>query len=198
MPDIHVRLRKDILWLILDKPPLNPLTTTILDQLAAAMLKALKQRPHLIVITGTGELAFCAGVDVHEASETHKAKLLQAATATSNAFKALHEQNIPTVALVKGKAFGAGCELMAFCDTVIAREDATFRLPAVNARVFPDAVSACIPALIGQEQTSQLMQSGETLSAHEALRLGLTHQVLPTNRFHADTEELLVMLSTPS
>jgi enoyl-CoA hydratase/carnithine racemase len=50
--------------------------------------------------------------------------------------------------------------------------------------------------LISQEQTTRLMQSGETLSAQKALHLGLAHQVLPARHFLSDTEELLVMLAT--
>jgi enoyl-CoA hydratase/carnithine racemase len=86
--------------------------------------------------------------------------------------------------------------LVALCDTVIAREDARFRLPAVNAKVFPATISVYLPASIGQEATTRLMQSGETLNAREAMRLGLVHQVLPSRRFLLDTEELLVMLTS--
>ena len=196
MPDIHVRLHKELLWLILNRPPLNPLTVEMLDQLTTAMRNAVKQPPRLIVITGTGERAFCAGVDLPDDSEEHRTQLLRAAGDCCAAFEELHTYNISTVALVKGHTFGAGCELVALCDTVIAREDAQFRLPAVNAKVFPCAISVYLPASIGQEATTRLMQSGETLNAKEAMRLGLAHQVLPSRRFLLDTEELLVMLAT--
>lgn len=195
MPDIHVRQRDGILWLILANPPLNVLSSEALDQLTAVMRKAIQQPPHLIVITGAGEQAFCAGVDLPDDSEERRAELLRAARESGTTFDELHARNIPTVALVKGSAFGAGCELVVMCDTVIAREDALFRLPAVNAKVFPAAVSLYLPALIGQETTTRLVQSGATLTAHEAMRLGLAHQVLPARRFVQDTEELLVMLS---
>ena len=196
MPDIHVRLHKDILWLILDKPPLNPLTVEMLDQLTTAMRSAVKHPPRLVVITGTGERSFCAGVDLPDDEEAHRTQLLRAAAACCAAFEELQAHSISTVALVKGRAFGAGCELVALCDTVIAREDALFRLPAVNAKVFTTATSIHLPAAIGQEATLRLMQSGETLNAKEAMRLGLVHQVLPARRFLLDTEELLVMLTT--
>ncbi len=198
MPDLHIRLRKNILWLILDRDPLNLLTIEMLSQLNAALHNAIEQAPHLIVITGTGERAFCAGIDLLDDSETHRAAFLHAAKETCTLLEALHGHAIPTVALIKGSAYGAGCELAALCDTVIAREDATFRLPSANAKVFASAVSFNLPAAIGQEQTTRLMQSGETLSARQAMRLGLAHQVLSTHRFLLDTEELLVMLSISS
>ncbi|HEU5226175.1 MAG TPA: enoyl-CoA hydratase/isomerase family protein [Ktedonobacteraceae bacterium] len=198
MPDLHVRLHKDILWLILDRDPLNSLTADMLGMLNTALRKATGQAPHLIVITGTGERAFCAGVDLPDDSEAQRIELLREARATCTLFEELRACGIPTVALVKGSAYGAGCELAALCDTVIAREDATFRLPSVNAKVFPSATAIYLPAAIGQEHSTRLMQSGETLNARAAMRLGLAHQVLPTRRFLADTEELLVMLSTGS
>jgi enoyl-CoA hydratase/carnithine racemase len=189
-------VHKDILWLILDRPPLNTLTTELLRHLTTAITEAVKKPPRLVVITGTGEQAFCAGVDLPDDTEANRTKLLLAAKDTDAAFSELRAHAIPTVAIVKGSAFGAGCELAALCETIIAREDAQFRLPAVHAKVFPSAISVCLPALIGQENTTRLMQSGETLTAHEAMKLGLAHQVLPALSFLTDTEELLVMLAS--
>ena len=66
MPDLHIRRHNNFLWLILDRPPLNILSIEMLDQLTAAMRQAIKHAPHLIVITGAGERAFCAGVDIRD------------------------------------------------------------------------------------------------------------------------------------
>ena len=196
MSDIHIRQHKDILWLVLDRHPLNPLTTGMFDKLTATMQKALQRPPRLIVITGMGEQAFCPGVDLPDDTEAHRLALLDAAKNASDALEELRQRGISTVALVKGLSYGAGCELVSMCDTVIAREDALFRLPAVNAKVFPNAVSVYLPAAIGQAMTTRLLQSGETLSAREAFHLGLVHQVLSARRFLPDAEELLVMLAS--
>jgi enoyl-CoA hydratase/carnithine racemase len=168
----------------------------MLEQLTGTIRNALKHPPSLVVLTGTGERAFCAGVDLPDDTEAQRVRLLLAARDTSATFEELRSNSIPTVALVKGSVFGPGCELAALCDTVIAHEDARFRLPAMHAKVFPDVVSVYLPASIGQEATTRLMQSGETLTAREAMHLGLAHQVLPQRRFLLDAEELLVMLST--
>ncbi len=196
MTGVHVRLQKGILWLILDRHPLNALTVEMLDQLTAALHKASTEFPRLIVLTGMGEQAFCSGVDLPDDAEETRLALLRAARDAEAAFDALHKQGIPIVAVVKGIAYGAGCELMALCDTVIARDDARFRLPALNAKIFPSVISVYLPAEIGQEKTTRLMQSGQTQDASQAMHLGLVHQVLPARRFLVDTEELLVMLAT--
>ncbi len=195
MSDVHVRLRKDILWLLLDRQPLNSLTTEMLDKLTVSLRQAITRSPRLIVITGVGERAFCAGVDLPDDSDKRRGELLHAARNTEVAFDELHVHAIPTVALVKGSAFGAGCELAALCDTVIARDDAEFRLPAINAKIFPGVLSIHLPAAIGRETTTRYSASGVTLNAQEALQLGLVHQVISARRFVLDTEELLVMLA---
>ena len=196
MSNIHIRLHKDILWLILDRPPLNILSIEMLDQLTAAMRDAVKHAPHLIVITGAGERAFSAGVDIHDHLHGREKELLRAVYDNCAAFEELRAQHIPTVALVKGYALGGGCELAALCDTVIAHEDATFGLPEISLGVFPPVAAAYFPALIGQNATMRLMLTGETIDAREALRLGLAHQVLSARRFLPDAEELLIMLAT--
>jgi len=126
MSNIRIRLHKNILWLILDRPPLNILSIEMLDQLTAAMRNAIKQSPLLIVFTGAGEQAFSAGVDIRDHLDGREKELLRAVYENCTAFEELRSQKIPTVALVKGYALGGGCELAVLCDTVIAHEDATF------------------------------------------------------------------------
>ena len=196
MSNVHVRLHKDILWLILDRPPLNILSIEMLDQLTAAMRDAVKHAPRLIVITGAGERAFSAGVDIHDHLHDREKEMLRAVYDNCAAFEELRAQHIATIALVKGYALGGGCELAALCDTVIAHEDATFGLPEISLGVLPPVAAAYFPALIGQNATMRLMLTGETIDAREALHLGLVHQVLSSRRFLPDAEELLIMLAT--
>ena len=196
MSHIHIRLHRNILWLILDRPPLNILSIEMLDQLTAAMHDVIKHSPHLVVITGAGDRAFCAGVDIHDHLNGREKEMLRAVYDNCAAFEELRSKNIPTVALVKGHALGGGCELAALCDTVIAHEDATFGLPEISLGVFPPVAAVYFPALIGRNATMRLMLTGETINAQEALRLGLAHQVLSSQRFLPDAEELLTMLAT--
>jgi len=196
MSNVRIRLHSGILWLILDRPPLNILSIEMLDQLTTAMHDAIEHPPRLIVITGAGDRAFCAGVDVRDHLDGREKEMLRAVYDNYAAFEKLRSHNIPTVALVKGHALGGGCELAALCDTVVAHEDATFGLPEISLGVFPPVAAVCFPALIGYSATMRLMLTGETIQAKEALRLGLAHQVLSSRRFLSDAEELLTMLAT--
>jgi len=196
MSNVRIRLNNDILWLILDRPPLNILSIEMLDQLTATMRDAIKHPPRLVVITGAGERAFCAGVDIRDHLDGREKEMLRAVYDNCAAIEELRSHNIPTVALVKGHALGGGCELAALCDTVIAHEDATFGLPEISLGVFPPVAAVYFPALIGHQATMRMMLAGETIHAKEALRLGLAHQVLSSRRFLSDAEELLSMLAT--
>jgi len=196
MSYLRIRLHKNILWLILDRPPLNILSIEMLDQLTGAMRNAIKTMPRLVVITGAGERAFCAGVDIRDHLEGREVEMLRAVRDNCAAFEELRTHAIPTVALVKGHALGGGCELAALCDTVIAHEDATFGLPQVKLGVLPLVAAAYFPSLIGYHTTLRLMLTGETLEAKDARRLGLAHQVLRAHTFLSDAEELLTMLAT--
>jgi enoyl-CoA hydratase/carnithine racemase len=194
MPNIHTRLRNNILWLILDHPPLNILSRDMLDQLTVELHKALKLAPHLIVITGAGERAFSVGIDVHDHLNGQLEDLLRAIAENCMAFERVRAHGIATVALVKGLALGGGCELAALCDTVLAHEDASFGFPEIGLGLFPPVACAYFPKMHGYQTTMRLILIGETITAQEALRLGLVHQLLSARRFLLEAEELLVML----
>jgi enoyl-CoA hydratase/carnithine racemase len=196
MSHIRIRRQNDILWLVLDRPPLNILSIEMLDQLTSALRDATRQKPRLVVVMGSGERAFSAGVDIKDHLDGREKAMLQAVYDNCAAFEEVGAQKVPTVALVKGYALGGGCELAALCDTVIAHEDATFGLPEINLGVLPPVAAAYFPALIGLNATMRLLLTGETINAREAFRLGLAHQVLSARRFLPDAEELLAMLAS--
>jgi enoyl-CoA hydratase/carnithine racemase len=196
MSHVRIRLHSDFLWLILDRPPLNILSIEMLDQLTSALHEAIKHPPRLVVITGAGDRAFSAGVDIHDHLDGREKEMLRAVYDNFAAFEELRSNRIPSVALVKGHVLGGGCELAALCDTVIAHEDAIFGLPEITLGVYPPVAAVYFPKLIGQNATMRLMLTGETIEAKEALRLGLAHQVLSSHRFLTDAEELLTMLAT--
>jgi cyclohexa-1,5-dienecarbonyl-CoA hydratase len=198
MSHIRTRFHKHILWLILDRPPLNLLSIEMLDSLTEAMRNALQLGPRLIVLMGAGERAFSAGVEVRDLQDGREREMLRAVVDNCSAFAAAHAQGIATTALVKGVALGGGCELAALCDTVLAHEQATFGLPEIDRGIFPPVAATYLPGLLGRATTMRLILTGETISAREALRLGLVHQVLSPRRFLADAEELLVMLASTS
>src|SRR4029077_737727 len=100
------------------------------DQLTAAMHSAIPLNPRLIVLTGTGERAFSAGIEIktprNELENRPEKDLMRAIAGNYAAFTELRVYHIATVALVRGLALGGGCAIAALCDTVLAHEDAVF------------------------------------------------------------------------
>jgi enoyl-CoA hydratase/carnithine racemase len=190
---IYIHRRQGLLWLILDQPIV---TVEMLEQLASALQEAIKQPHRLAVLTSTGEHAFCTGAEQHPPTSERGKLLHSAAAKVSAAFEELRARGITTVALIKGQASKAGCELALLCDTLIAREDAELLFPTPDDELFPQVISAYLPTIVGQDVATRLLQSSTKLDAHQAMRLGIVHQVLPTRHYLEDVQELLVMLST--
>lgn len=190
------RQRAGLLRLSINRPPLNILDLPTLQALTAALRQARTDgQTRLIVLTSEGERAFCAGVDVRDHLPGKDAEMIAAVQDQYRAFAELAATGIPTVALVKGLALGGGCELAALCNTLIAREDAEFGLPEIKLGVFPPLAAALFHCRLTPRVALRLMLTGERVTAAEAHRLGLAHQVLAAERFHDDTEELLLMLA---
>ena len=190
------QLRAGLLRITINRPPLNILNLATLRALTSALRQARQDRQtRLVVLTSAGERAFCAGVDIRDHLPGKDAEMIEAVQENYRAFTELATASISTVALVKGLALGGGCEVAALCDTLIAREDAEFGLPEISLGVFPPVAAALFHRRLTPRVALRLILTGERISAAEAQRLGLAHQVIPTHRFHNDVEELLLMLA---
>ncbi len=167
---IMLNIAQDIATITLNRPPLNILTLDSIRELDS-ILKGITEQTNLkaVVLTANGK-AFCAGVDVADHTPDRVDPMIRE---FGQLFTRLRALPMPTIALVQGAALGGGCELAIACDLVIAAESAKFGQPEIKLGVFPPIAAALFPQLIGHQQTSRLLFSGETISAAEAVRLGL-------------------------
>src|SRR5512136_3436305 len=94
-------------------------------------------------------------------------------------FRLMDALKVPSLAVVNGSALGGGCELAIYCDMVIATERAKFGQPEIQVGVFPPIAALVMPRLIGRKKAMELILSGDTISAQEALALGLINKVVP-------------------
>jgi cyclohexa-1,5-dienecarbonyl-CoA hydratase len=97
-------------------------------------------------------------------------------------FRRLHALDCLTLAAVRGAALGGGAELAAFCDVVVAGDDATFGQPEIKLGVFPPIAAVHYPRRLGVGRTLSLLLSGDVIGAVEAERMGLVDQVVPAGR----------------
>ena len=140
-----------------------------------------------VVLTGAGR-SFSAGADLNWMRRTStygEHENLRDASALAALMKALNELPQPTVARVNGAALGGGTGLVACCDLVIAGEDALFGTTEVRLGIMPAVIGPYVLAAIGARHARRLMLTGERITAYEAARIGLVHEVVPADQLDA-------------
>jgi methylglutaconyl-CoA hydratase len=134
-----------------------------------------------VVLTGSGN-SFCAGADLETARQlatADEAHNLKEAQRLADVLAALANLPKPTVARVNGNAFGGGVGLIACCDIAVASTQARVALSEVRLGLAPATISPYVIAAMGARQAHRYFLTGESLSADEARRLGLFHEVAP-------------------
>jgi cyclohexa-1,5-dienecarbonyl-CoA hydratase len=169
-----------VLRITLERPPLNILTIAMMDALARSVHDAPAAGAKVILLTGAGTRAFCAGVDVGDHTPERVGAMLSSFHAL---ISALLEGEVPVVAALNGVALGGGLELALASDVVLAREGATVGQPEIRLGVFPPAAAALLPRLVGRQRALDLILTGRTLDTAEAHAMGLVTRVVPAAEF---------------
>ncbi|MSP63014.1 MAG: hypothetical protein EXR72_22295 [Myxococcales bacterium] len=132
------------------------------------------------VLTGAGEKAFVAGADITEMVAMGADEALSFAARGHDLGDVLAQIPQVVIAAVNGFALGGGCELAMACDFIYAAEHAKFGQPEVNLGVIPGfGGTQRLARLVGVARAMEMVVTGETLGAAEALRIGLVNRVLP-------------------
>lgn len=180
--------QQGILTITISRPEsLNALNQAVLNGLQQ-VLQEVYQSPEIrgIILTGEGDKAFVAGADIRELSALNQAEAFELARKGQLLFKQLEDCPKPVLAAVNGFALGGGCELAMACHMRIAMESAKFGQPEVNLGIIPGyGGTQRLTQLVGRGKALELMITGDMLSAHDALKLGLVNHVVATR------EELL-------
>jgi len=169
-------LDERVATLTVDAPPLNILDLDLLAELEARLdeLDALPDL-QLVLVRGGGEKAFSAGVSIHDHTPDKIDRML---LSFHGALRRLRDLEAWTVALVHGHCLGGGLELASVCDYLVATGNARFGQPEIQLGCFPPVAAALLPGRIGAPRTLELLISGRTVDAGEALALGLVHEVV--------------------
>ncbi|MEX0801579.1 MAG: enoyl-CoA hydratase/isomerase family protein [Dehalococcoidia bacterium] len=144
----------------------------------------------VIVLTGAGEKAFCAGADMAEAvggGPTGESEAI-APAAPAQAVARVLRAHKPVIAAVNGYAYGGGAALAANCDFRIASENAKFRFVGASYGLVVGAFQ--LPRIVGAAMAKELMFTARTIDAAEALRIGLVNHVVPLGKLASTVDEL--------
>jgi cyclohexa-1,5-dienecarbonyl-CoA hydratase len=134
-----------------------------------------------LIISGSGEKAFSAGVDVVDHTEDKVEKMVQV---FHDVFRNLAKLDQVTVAALKGLTLGGGCEIAIFCDLIFAADNLKIGQPEIKLSVFPPIALLMLPRLLGLKKASELLLTGKIIEAQEAEQIGLINKVVPLDRFN--------------
>jgi cyclohexa-1,5-dienecarbonyl-CoA hydratase len=172
----------------LNNPPYNVLTVPLMREMAEA-IESLNGRGDIkAILLDSSQRTFSAGIGLEDSKADRVFSTLEA---FNRVFEAIREISKPLIVVVNGPAIGAGSELVAFGDLVIATPKAKFAQPEVKLGVFPPFAAVMLPQLIGPKKTYELILTGEALSAEEALSLGFVNRVVPEARLKETVDEVI-------
>ena len=132
----------------------------------------------VVIITGSGERAFCAGADLKERATLQPEQVKEYIFTIRNLFTSIEELNKPVIAAVNGIALGGGTELALASDIRIASNTASMGLTETRLAIIPGAGGTQrLPRLAGKGKAKELIFTGQRVDAPEALKIGLVNKI---------------------
>ncbi len=179
---------------------LNALNIELGRGLVHALLHASQDNSvRAVVITGAGR-AFCAGGDLEFIRDLRKRNASDELKTLLEAGKeiclAIATMTRPVIAAVNGPAAGGGMNLALAADMRIASDQASFAESFAKVGLYPDfGGTYFLPRIVGPALAAELFYTAETLSAEDALRLGIVNRVFPADKFEEETQKIVDVLA---
>ncbi|MFL6022364.1 MAG: crotonase/enoyl-CoA hydratase family protein [Marmoricola sp.] len=194
---VLTELRDHVLLVTLNRPEARNAVNGDLTLGLGNALERAETDPEIrvVVLTGAGELSFCAGADLKAIA---RGESLNPAGTESWGFAGMVQHPIgkPVIAAVNGQALGGGTELVLAADLAVAAETATFGLPEVKRGLIAAAGGLIrLPAQLPQKVAMQLILTGDPIDAASALRWGLVNEVVPADRLLEAALELAARIA---
>jgi enoyl-CoA hydratase/carnithine racemase len=190
---LQVQREQHVVTVTLDRPEaLNAINTAMGRELLDCF-EALfwDKEARVVILTGTGEKAFCVGGDLKERQGMSDDDWRdQHVIFEQAAFRLLHCPQ-PVIAAVEGFAMGGGCELAVLADFVVASETAVFAAPEVTRGIFPGiGGTQMLPRIVGGPFAKEMVFTGRRVAAAEAKAVGLINHLVPAGEAVAKAREI--------
>jgi enoyl-CoA hydratase/carnithine racemase len=154
---------------------------------------------HVVVLTGAGDKAFCAGADLTGMSgDAGWAGVHDARGELARLFRSMWELGKPIIARVRGYALAGGFGLCLACDLVVAADDAQFGTPEIDVGLWPFMITVPLMRSMPPKKALELMMTGRRVGAEEAERIGFVTKVVPVAELDAAVAELASTLASKS
>lgn len=174
------KIEEGVALVTLNHPPVNALTPELLTELAGTFDSLAKDDAvKIVILTGTGRF-FVAGADIRVLasipSSVEGEAMARRGQTILNKIEAFEK---PVIAAINGACLGGGLELAMSCHIRLATEGAKLGQPEINLGIMPGfGGTQRLPRLIGRSKAMELILTGESVSAREAMSLGLVSQVV--------------------
>lgn len=183
-PEVRYEIVDRIAYVTIDRPDArNAINRTVRKGLIDAFSDAsVNPDVWAVVITGTGDRAFCAGADLKENNANAQQGRRHVVPMTGpdrNVFETVLETYKPTIAALNGLAYGGGLELSLACDLRIAADHVKLCLPEAKRGMGANFASILLPRMIPRAIAMQMLYTAEPITAQEALHWGLVNKVVP-------------------
>jgi enoyl-CoA hydratase len=171
---------------------MNAMNRETIPEILSGLKDAEKdENVRVVVITGAGEKAFCAGLDLKPMRDISVMKAVETSRLGQKLTLAIEELGKPVIAAINGYALGGGLELAMACDIRVASEKARVGQPEVNVGLLPGwGGTQRLPRLVGKGIAKELIFTGKMIDAKTAERIGLVNMVVPPERLKSAVEEL--------
>lgn len=195
---VAISIEADVARITLNRPEVrNAFDEVLIEELTTA-LERIEQdaRPRLLILQAAGG-SFSAGADLNWMRRTAEASWdenFADAKRLGQLMQTLDQLALPTLAQVHGAALGGGVGLIAACDIAVAADTAFFAFSEVKLGLIPAVISPYVVAAIGARAARRYFLTGERITADEARRIGLVHEVVAPERLEERIAELAEML----
>jgi enoyl-CoA hydratase/carnithine racemase len=178
----------------------NALSWALIGELRRALAVAKADDDvRVVVLTGAGSVAFCAGADLEGmAGGAGFAELHDGRGELAALFLDLYDLGKPTIARVQGFALAGGFGLALACDLLVVADDAVFGTPEIGLGLWPHMITVPLLRAMAPKRVLELMLTGRRVDAAEADRLGFVTRVVSPADLDAAVEELAAALAERS
>lgn len=193
--EVLLEKRDHALWITLNRPAKrNAINAAVIDGIRDGYRRAHEDDDiRVIVLTGSGEKAFCAGADL-QPGKGFKFDYATPNAAYADLMRLAASATVPSIARVNGVCMAGGMGLLCMTDMAVAADNVIFGLPEVKVGVFPMQVLSLMQRLVPQRVLREWCFTGEPFSAAEAQDAGLLNHRVPAAELDAKVNWLISRL----